>query len=400
MGREECGGLCRSPQAEASFGEMRCRALALGAVWLGLAERTSTQRTPSQTKALNLDENGKEVDYYLTPLHLRRQRRDVRPPKGKNEYVMYDHAKGQCDELPAIHPCFTYENEMGQDSFLVSSVDVGHLSTYEQNWKCGKALLAPAGYTLELDWVEFDLYLGDTIKIWDGCSNVRGERQLMREATGAKNPSRVISEHECLYIEFETNERWERGGFNASITCNPPKAGGVLGPAGPGYFEQECFQYWDNTGLARLDCMKFMHPGVQCHALRRIEHGFPVMTNDRWYPSVAHYECDPGYEVCDGENNTAQNCVVGTNHRVCMPSKIYNGTTPECVGIICQEADKPHGARLRYRKASNGEPSVDPERQYPVYVEYACAPGFVLNEDCEAQLALSLRSCNASIFGV
>jgi hypothetical protein len=83
-----------------------------------------------------------------------------------------------------------------------------------------------------------------------------------------------------------------------------------------------------------------------------------------------------------------------------MPSKIYNGTTPECVGIICQEADKPHGARLRYRKASNGEPSVDPERQYPVYVEYACAPGFVLNEDCEAQLALSLRSCNASIFGV
>ena len=61
MGREECGGLCRSPQAEASFGEMRCRALALGAVWLGLAERTSTQRTPSQTKALNLDENGKDL---------------------------------------------------------------------------------------------------------------------------------------------------------------------------------------------------------------------------------------------------------------------------------------------------------------------------------------------------
>ena len=390
------------------------------AVWMGLVGLTSTQRTPQSPIRLNLDENGKEVDYILTPLHVRRERREYRPPKAHNEYVMFDHETNACDEMPAIHPCFTYEvrllthaapgaclrfppgfplsprcvlmrmgalllwqNEMGQDSFLISSVDVGHHSTYEQNWNCGKTLLAPAGYTLELNWVEFDLQLGDTIKIWDGCSNVKGERQLVKQATGARNPSRIISQTECLYIEFKTNERWQRGGFNASVTCNPPMHGGELGPAGPGYFEKECFQYWDNNGLARLDCMKFMHPGLQCHALRDIEHGVVVMSNDRWYPSYAHYECDPGYEVCDGENNTAQNCKVGDNNRHCMPSKIYNGTTPECVGIICEEADKPYGARLRYRKASNGAPSVDPERQYPVFVEYACAPGFILNEDCE-----------------
>eukprot|EP01046_Picozoa_sp_COSAG06_P033209 COSAG06_NODE_3373_length_5435_cov_1.793478_3_plen_432_part_00 len=410
------GGTRRRPAA----------AVTAAAVWLALPGLTSTQRTPQSVVQLNLDENGKEVPYILTPLHVRRERREWRPPKAHNEYVMFDHEKKQCDELPAIHPCFTYEvrdsqpcrrshasrtprpgraevdhspraedvaldlllpalaqNEMGQDSFLVSSVDVGYHSTYDQNWQCGKTLLAPAGYTLQLDWVEFDLYLGDTVKVWDGCSNVKGERLLLTEATGAKNPTTVVSEMECLYIEFTTNERWQRGGFNASVTCNPPMYGGELGPAGPGYFEQECFQYWDNTGLARVDCMNFMHPGVQCHALRDIEHGVAVMSNERWYPSVAHYECEGGYEVCDGENNTAQNCVVGDNHRICMPSKIYNGTTPTCVGIICEEADKPEGARIRYRKASNGAPSVDPARQYPCFVEYACSPGYILNDDCK-----------------
>ena len=78
-------------------------------MWLGLAELTSTQRTPQSALELNLDENGKEVDYILTPLHVRRERREFRPQKAHNEYVMFDHETKECDELPAIHPCFTYE---------------------------------------------------------------------------------------------------------------------------------------------------------------------------------------------------------------------------------------------------------------------------------------------------
>ena len=373
-------------------GQGRRRGLTAAAVWLGCL---STNQQSTTTSAINLDENSKEIGYVLTPLQVRRELRNWRPPKAENEFVMFDHETKQCDELPAINPCFTYQQEQGVDSFLVSSVDVGHHTSYEQNWHCGKILLAPAGYTLEINWVEFDLYLGDTVKIWDGCSNVQGERLIISEATGAKRPTRLVSQMECLYIEFKTTERWQRGGFNASITCNPPMAGGVLGPAGPGYFEEECFQYWANTGLAHVDCFKFLHPGVQCWPLQEdVEHGQVVMHNERWYPSVATYECDPGYEVCNGVNNTAQNCRVGDDDRHCMPSKVYNGTTPECVGIICDEADRPDGARLRYRKASNGAPAVDPDRQYPCFVEYACAPGYILNATWDPA-ASERRRCNS-----
>lgn len=55
------------------------------AVWLGLAGLTCTQRTPQSPLQLNLDENGKEVHYVLTPLHERRRRREWRPPKAHNE---------------------------------------------------------------------------------------------------------------------------------------------------------------------------------------------------------------------------------------------------------------------------------------------------------------------------
>lgn len=104
-------------------GRGRRGVLTAAAVWLGLL---STNQRSTTTSAINLDENGKEVGYVLTPLHVRRERREWRPPKAANEFVMFDHETKKCDELPAINPCFTYEQEQGVDSFLVSSVDVGH----------------------------------------------------------------------------------------------------------------------------------------------------------------------------------------------------------------------------------------------------------------------------------
>lgn len=312
----------------------------------------------------------------LTPLADRRARREYRPPPRDNNFVMYSHELKGCDEMPALDPC---------GKFLISSV-----MDYEEDWHCGKTILAPVGYTLELEWLQFDLAFGDTLKIWDGCSNVKGERLILGEGTGYHTPTRIISEMECLYLEFSTDTRWQRGGFNASIKCNTPMPGGDLGPAGPDYSTEQCFNFVDNSGIQQLDCMRFMHPGVQCHGLRNIPYGAPVHSNRRWWPSFATYDCHPGYEVCDGTQDYPH-CKHGDSLRHCMPSKIYNGTTPECTGIICEEADKPEGARLRYRRGSDGAP--DTWRQFPCFAEYACSPGFLVNTDWDPH-ASRRRRCN------
>ena len=321
-------------------------------------------------------QNGQDFGTVLTPLADRRARREYRPPPRENNFVMYSHELKGCDEMPALDPC---------GKFLISSV-----MDYEEDWHCGKTILAPVGYTLELEWLQFDLAFGDTLKIWDGCSNVKGERLILGEGTGYHTPTRIISEMECLYLEFSTDTRWQRGGFNASIKCNTPMPGGDLGPAGPDYSTEQCFNFVDNSGIQQLDCMRFMHPGVQCHGLRNIPYGAPVHSNRRWWPSVATYECHPGYEVCDGTQDYPH-CKHGDSLRHCMPSKIYNGTTPECTGIICEEADKPEGARLRYRRGSDGAP--DTWRQFPCFAEYACSPGFLVNTDWDPH-ATRRRRCN------
>eukprot|EP01043_Picozoa_sp_COSAG02_P087623 COSAG02_NODE_24865_length_675_cov_1.385417_1_plen_133_part_10 len=104
------------------------------AVWLGLVGPTSTQRTPQSPIQLNLDENGKEVDYILTPLHVRRERREYRPPKAHNEYVMFDHEKKECDELPAIHPCFTYEVRPARTSHRARCLPRPRCSSLSPRW--------------------------------------------------------------------------------------------------------------------------------------------------------------------------------------------------------------------------------------------------------------------------
>lgn len=102
--------------------------------------------------------------------------------------------------------------------------------------------------------------------------------------------------------------------------------------------------------------------GRLCEQLDDPQHGSVSFTNNRRYPTVATYTCDPGYKISSGSET-----------RDCRPgSGLFDGSAGLCTGIICGEVVAPeHG----YFQLSSDT------RQFPVTAEFSCEPGYELVGD-------------------
>ena len=329
-----------------------------------------------------------ETQYTLTPTRVRRLDRlsyDTLPP---GNVAMFDRDTNQCTEVHTpviVDPC---------GMKLVDAV-----GDYGNHWDCGLTLLAPTGYTLSLEFHEFDLHFGDILRAWDGCTPGDGapaERKLIPHGTGSVLPSTVVSQEECMHIEFKADDIWTRRGFNATIHCNTPMPGGSKGPAGPDFKTEKCFNYVGETGLHQLDCMMFMHPGVQCVEVPPPRSswdggkGHVIYENQRWWPSDLFYHCDPGYHVTPRGCNHTECEDDSVRFRSCQPSRQYTGFRPDCSGNWCDEESVPEGMRRRFRHRDGELMDV---AQYPCYAEYACAPGYIMDLEYNA-LATQRRQCD------
>eukprot|EP00058_Branchiostoma_floridae_P027893 XP_002613384.1 hypothetical protein BRAFLDRAFT_68379 [Branchiostoma floridae] len=91
-----------------------------------------------------------------------------------------------------------------------------------------------------------------------------------------------------------------------------------------------------------------------CPPLTAPNHGSVVGGNN--YGDVAHYACDPGYDL------------VGTPSRTCQDNQLWSGTAPSCIKMECAILDLPtHGT-------VNGTNFVGDT------VTFACDPGYEITE--------------------
>lgn len=97
--------------------------------------------------------------------------------------------------------------------------------------------------------------------------------------------------------------------------------------------------------------------GRKCDLLDSPTHGIVTFNNDRRYPSVATFNCNPGYELNGG-----------SNERVCLPATgKFDGASPECVGRICEPIFVSEHNLVR----------VIPETyRFPAQAKFSCKPGY------------------------
>jgi hypothetical protein len=238
------------------------------------------------------------------------------------------------------------------------------MGEYRDNMECTRAIVAPNGETLTLSFTMFDLEIGDTLEIFDGCS--AEELAIIDGATGTVLPTSVSSSEECLFLRFKTDGMWRRQGFNLTVTCNPPI---------PQESHRVCNRYLGNGGRQESKCRDLEVDGVRCIMLPDIIFGQVVYENDRWWPNTARYVCDSGYHPDPPEYA----------ERVCMPNRVYAGDTPNCVGNICEMSSIPRGGLVRY---------WPPDRRYPATVTHSCAAGFMVDTSNGAE---AVRECHSAL---